>query len=137
MKKIYSLEIEHEDDPKMVELAQNLTLDKSRPTMGLAGEYGLYGSPEWWKNLYDGLIPKKVYEGTIGDIKFSGMNNEGKSFTLKLINGGSYTYSCEANRRRNLKHYKVGRRAKVVTFMEKLKKGSEHEFVWQIEVENA
>ena len=137
MKKIYSLEIEHEDDPSRVEKAQKLSLDTSRPHLGLKGVYGLYGSSEWWENIYSGKVPSKIYEGIIEDIHFTGMHNEAEGFTLKLDNGGSYSYTCVVNRKRNMKHYKIGRRAKVTTFIEVLKKGSEHEFVWQIEVENA
>ena len=137
MKKIYSLEIEHEDNPGTVELTQKLTLDKSRPAMGLAGTYGLYGSSKWWENLYSGKIPKRIYEGTIEDIHFSGMNNESKSFTLRLNDGESYNYSCEVNRKRNMKHYQVGRKVKVIEFIENMKTGGDHEFVWSIEIENA
>ena len=137
MKKIFSLEIEHEDDPSRVEKAQKLSLDSSKPHLGLKGVYGLYGSPEWWENIYSGKVPSKTYEGIIDDIHFTGMHNEAEGFTLKLDNGGTYSYTCVANRRRNMKHYKVGRRAKVTTFIEVLKKGTDHEFVWQIEVKNA
>lgn len=137
MKKIFSLEVEHEDDPSRVELTQKLSLDETRPHLGFKGIYGLYGSPEWWENLYNGKMPGKVYEGVIEDTYFVGMNNEATGFTLKLDNGGTYSYTCVANRRRNMKHYKIGRRVRVKTFIETLKKGSEHEFVWQIEIENA
>lgn len=137
MKQIYSLEIEHEDDPSRVDLAQKLTLDKDRPYMGLAGKYGLYGSSEWWGNLYSGKIPKKTYEGAIEAVQFSGMNNESKSFTLSLNDGGSYKYTCVANRKRNMKHYQVGRKVKVTEFIEIMKNGKDHEFVWSVEIENA
>lgn len=137
MKKIYSLEIEHEDDPSRVEKAQKLSLDSSKPHLGLKGIYGLYGSPEWWENIYRGKVPSKTYEGVIEDISFTGMHNEAEGFTLKLDDGGAYSYTCVVNRRRNMKLYQVGRRAKVTTFIEVLKKGTDHEFVCQIEVENA
>jgi hypothetical protein len=137
MKKIYSLETNHADDPTLVELTQKLTLDKDRPMMGLAGNYGLYGSPEWWENLYSGVIPLHVYEGVIDDIHFSGMNNESKSFTLLLDSGGKYKYTCVVNRKKNMKHYQIGHRFKVTVFTEKMKNGSDQEFVWKIEVENA
>ena len=137
MKKIYSLEIEHEDDPKTVELTQKLTLDNNRPTMGLAGTYGLYGSSEWWENLYSGKLPKKVYEGIIENISFSGMDNESNSFILSLNNGGTYGYTCVANRKRNIKHYQVGRKVRVIEFVEKMKKGNDLEIIWSIEIENA
>lgn len=137
MKKMYSLEVEHEDRPGQVEQAQKLSLDKSKPHLGLKGVYGLYGSSEWWENIYRGKVPSKVYQGIIKDIHFTGMHNEAEGFTLALDDGGSYSYTCVANRRRNMKHCKVGKRLKVTTFVEVLKKGRDHEFVWQIEVEHA
>ncbi|MGF1868258.1 hypothetical protein L4D15_23925 [Enterovibrio norvegicus] len=137
MKKVYSLEIEHEDDPSLVEKTQKLSLDYSKPHLGLKGTYGLYGSPEWWENIYSGKVPSNTYEGVIEDIDFTGMHNEAKGFTLKLDSGGTYSYTCVVNRRRNMKHYQIGRRAKVTTLVEILKKGTNHEFVRQIDVENA
>lgn len=135
MKKVFSLEIDHKDDPLHVELTQKLTLDQAKPTRGLAGRYGLYGSQEWWQNLKNGVLPQKIYEGVIVDIYFCGMHNESKSFTMKLDSGQDYTYTCVTNRRRNSKYYQIGRRARVITFIEKLKNGCEHEFVWEIEIE--
>ena len=51
MRTVYDLEIKLQSDPEQVRDAQALTLDGSRPLMGLAGTYGLFGSAEWWGNL--------------------------------------------------------------------------------------
>ncbi len=137
MKQIFSLEKELEEDQSIVELTQKLTLDKSRPSMGLQGKYGLYGSTKWWESLYKGKIPQVIYEGTIENVHFSGMNNESKSFSLNLTNGGTYTYTCVANNKKDKQLYKSGVNVIVTTFIEKMKNGTEQDFVWKIEIENA
>lgn len=137
MLQIYALEVAHQDDPSKVELAQKLTLDKDRPQMGLAGIYGLFGSPDWWTNLNAGRIPITEYTGIIETVQFSGMHNESRSFTLRLTNGGRYTYTCVANQKRDLKRYRQGRKVTVIAFTEKLKRGEDLEMVWSIEIECA
>jgi hypothetical protein len=51
MKTVYTLSKALELDPKRIELARKLTLDKSRPRLGLRGRYGLFASEEWWQNI--------------------------------------------------------------------------------------
>ena len=48
MKLVYLLSEELKADPEYVSLTQALTLDKSKPYVGLNGTYGLFGSQEWW-----------------------------------------------------------------------------------------
>lgn len=136
MRTIYDFEVELEKDPKQVADTQALTIDESRPLIGLAGTYGLFGSAEWWDNLKSGTIPATVYEGVIESLQFEGMHNEGRSFTLRLEDGGSYTYSCVANQRPDLKAYATGRRARVTTFAEPKKNSELLEMVWLIELQH-
>ena len=136
MKKIYDLKIALVDDPVRVENTQKLTLDETRPLMGLAGLYGLFGSPEWWGNLNSGKIPTKVYEGIVESLQFEGMHNEGRSFTLRLADGGTYTYSCVANNKRDLKAYRVGQKVRVTMLSERKKNDETLEMVWTVEIEH-
>jgi hypothetical protein len=136
LKEIYTLEKDLESDPKRVELAQKLTIDDSRPSMGLKGTYGLFASEKWWRNFHNNKIPKVIYNGVIEDVHFSGMHNESKSFTLRLDDGGIYKYSLVADQKSDLKLYKEGARLQVVTYIEKMKNGSEQDFVYKISIEN-
>ena len=136
MKKVYDLETALANDPQRVADAQELTLDAARSSFGLAGEYGLYGSDEWWQNLHAGKLPLTTYEGVIETIQFSGMHNESKSFTLSLAGGGRYNYTCIADQKSDVKLYAPGRKVRVIAFTERMKSGSEMEFVWSIEIEN-
>ncbi len=134
---VFSLEQKLRDEPSLIELTQKLTLNKDKPQMGLKGNLGLYGSSEWWSNIRSGVIPRKTYEGVIDNIHMSGMHNESKSFTVSLSGGGSYTYTCAANRKKDLTLYKAGAAIKVTAFQEQMKNGSTQEFVLSIEVSNA
>ena len=132
MKEIYTLEASLSKDPERVRLAQELTKNKSKPNMGLKGKYGLFGSDQWWNNLYKSKIPHNIYEGVIEDIHFSGMHNESKSFTLRLKDNTTYSYTLVADNKKDIKLYQEGTYAKVITFIEPLKTGDNHEFVWKI-----
>lgn len=135
MKKVYDLEVTLALDPKQVADTRALTLDQSRPLMGLKGVYGLFGSFEWWNNLKCGRMPTVLYEGQIESLQFEGMNNEGRSFTLKLKEGGTYTYSCVANKQADLGAYATGRQVRVTTCTEHKKNGEDLEMVWTVEIE--
>jgi hypothetical protein len=60
---IYNLAVELENDPEHVKLVQELTLDKTRPLMGLKGTHGLFGSNEWWNSIYSKKMKLKVKGG--------------------------------------------------------------------------
>ncbi len=134
MKTVYDLKTALADDPARVEATQKLTLDATRPLMGLAGSYGLFGSAEWWESLNSGKIPTKIYEGVIESVQFEGMNNEGRSFTLVQADTEPYTYSCVANQKNNLRIYEVGRKARVIVFSERKKNGDALDMVWKVEI---
>ena len=104
--------------------------------MGLKGTYGLFASGEWWRNFHKNKIPRVIYNGVIEDIHFSGMHNESKSFSLRLDDGGIYKYSLVASQKSGLKLYREGVRLRVETFIEKMKDGSEQDFVYKISIVN-
>lgn len=135
MKTIYDLAITLARDPGRVVETQALTQDDTRPLMGLKGAYGLFGSADWWINLKSGVIPITIYQGEIGSLQFEGMHNEGRSFTLKLKGGGTYTYSCVTNEKADYGAYAVGRQVRVKTFTEPKKNGEDLEMVWTVEIE--
>ncbi|UOD32804.1 hypothetical protein INH39_14745 [Massilia violaceinigra] len=65
MKLVYQLKDEHEWYPERVKRTQALTLDESRPCMGLSQRLGLFGSPAWWENLQNGAIKHDMVSGEI------------------------------------------------------------------------
>ncbi|WP_336936772.1 hypothetical protein [Acinetobacter modestus] len=106
--------------------AQETTLDESS-TAGLKGNYGLFGSDEWWENIENGNIETYVVSGTI-----MGLNEENtfmeanKVTTIKLDNEereiyGGVDFTNEEIEIRYRSLFKVGN--KIVTFyiLDKLK----------------
>lgn len=134
MTTIYDLATALKSDPQQIADTQALTLDTSRPSIGLSGAYGLFASDDWWENLKTGIIPTRSYSGVIESVRFEGMHNEGRGFTMKLDEDGTYEYSCVANDKRDLKLHRPGVRLRVTTYLDKMKNGSEMEFVWLIQV---
>lgn len=65
MKLVYLLSEELKADPEYVSLTQALTLDKSKPYVGLNGTYGLFGSQEWWDSINQGKMPLLSLSGVI------------------------------------------------------------------------
>ena len=65
MKLVYLLSEELKDNPEQIAMTQSLTLDKSRPYMGLKGTNGLFGSKEWWDNIKQGKMPLLHVSGVI------------------------------------------------------------------------
>jgi len=136
MRIIYDLEIALAEDPQRVADTQALTLDTSRPHMGLAREYGLYASEEWWANLKSGAMLTNIYEGPIADRRFIGMHNETRAFTLDLGDGENFTYDLMANRKEDKNLYRIGKVVRVTTFMQPKKTGELLESLWRVEIED-
>ena len=67
----------------MIRNTHQLTLDKSRPYMGLKGDKGLFATKEWWDNINEKNIPSEVKSGVIVRTYNAGMENSTKpnSFT--------------------------------------------------------
>lgn len=120
MRLIYSLRQELAADPQQVADTQALTLDESRP-FGLKGTYGLFGSPEWWGNIEQGIAPAQTLSGQITRIYREGTHNEGQGFEMALDDGTLYKYSCVANRGQDISAYQVGKRIEVTMMFDPLK----------------
>ena len=65
MNMVYCLKTELANDPDYVKDAQALTLDTTRPSVGLSGKNGLFGSKQWWENIQNGTIPRVCKTGVI------------------------------------------------------------------------
>ncbi|NHZ96740.1 hypothetical protein [Massilia sp. CCM 8734] len=76
MKLVYQLKEDLRRDPERVQQTQALTLNASRPCMGLSGRLGLYGSPEWWANIQNGVIRQEIVSGLITRVYISGWGED-------------------------------------------------------------
>jgi hypothetical protein len=120
---IYSLRRELERDAAYVQQVQTLSLDDSRPRMGLSARLGLYGSDEWWRNVESGVIPTATYSGIITETFYAGMDSDRRhnSFRLKTDDGRDYSYSMMPDNSDSRDLYRVGHRIEVTTIFEELK----------------
>lgn len=123
MKLIYKLSEELESDPGYVNTVQALSLDDSRPYLGLKGVHGLFGSPEWWGNIENGVLPTIRYSGVITRLYFSGQDSLGKPNTFDFIDGNGFlrTESFYANRKKDHALYKIGHFVDILYALDELK----------------
>ena len=123
MKLVYQLSEELNSDPQQVALAQALTLDSSRPEMGLKGTYGLFGSPQWWKSVVDGVMPLKRVSGIVRRVYISGQDPsaEDNTFDLLTSDGSTLAESCYVNNEHDLRFFKVGHRVEIAYGLDELK----------------
>jgi hypothetical protein len=124
MKVVYLLSEELKENPERIVLTQSLTLNKSRPQMGLKGTSGLFGSQEWWDNIERRKMPLLFLSGTIKRTYVAGQDpsSTDNSFSL-LLNDGSvhdesiYSYTKEEDK----KLFCVGSRVEIVYALDEMK----------------
>lgn len=85
MTRVFELALELEADPEHVALAQALTLNKSKPQMGLLGSRGLFGSEEWWANIRSGAMPLERVSGVITRAYHAGQDSSGPNNAIDLV----------------------------------------------------
>ena len=121
---VYSLRHELERDAEYLKRVQALSLDASRPNMGLSARLGLYGSDEWWRNVESAVIPRANYSGIITETFYAGMDSDRRhnSFRMKTDDGRDYSYSMMPENSSYKGLYRVGHRAEITTIFEELKR---------------
>ena len=130
MKTVYDLwfELLTVEGQEHVRLAQALTLDESRPLLGLKGTNGLFGSDEWWMNIRSGRIPTRVVEGVIHDMAFAGQDarwgDEVNELSLRLPDGSFLSESIYTNDTKDRALFKPGAEIRIVYALDELKRMS-------------
>lgn len=123
MKIVYTLAEALKADPERVALAQALTLDKSRPLMGLKGSLGLYGSPQWWESIEQGRMPLMRVSGIIRSTYVAGQDEtEDNAVELVLADGSVHLAGMYVNDAADKVLYRVGSRVDIVYGRDELKR---------------
>ncbi|MGF1688951.1 hypothetical protein L4C36_20105 [Photobacterium japonica] len=124
MELVYSLREELKHDKKNMEFAQKLTLDESKPLLGLKGKYGLFGSDEWWKSIENKKIPLEYVSGIIKKCYVTGQDRGGVNNTVDLIleDGTEKTIGIYVNHKDNIKKFIPGVVVQMVYGFDELKK---------------
>jgi hypothetical protein len=121
--KVYELSKELEGDPGQVADAQALTLDQTRPNIGLKGRHGLFGSQEWWENISSGVIPTKRISGVIERVYVAGQDRSDipNTFDMALPDGGRRMEGIYVNSPNDVARYRVGVKVEVLYALDELK----------------
>ena len=130
MKLVYLLSEELKNDPEYVSLTQKLTLDKSKPYIGLNGTYGLFGSQEWWDNINNNKMPLLFLSGIIKRAYIAGQEPLRYNNTIDLLldDGSIQMVGIYVNDKSNAYLFKVGYKTSIIYALDELKSGAARNF---------
>lgn len=125
MQTIYLLSKELADDPDQVRQTQELTLDQSRPQLGLKGSRGLFGSTEWWEAISQGMIPTRTISGRILKVYVTGMERglAPNTIDIRTSTGEEHVADIYVNSRKDRSEIRAGRWVEIVYALDDLKAG--------------
>lgn len=123
MKLVYELSEELKSNLERISLTQALTLDISRPVMGLKGSLGLFGSSEWWNNIKNGVMPLLLITGTVRRAYVSGQDSSERNNMIDLIlaDGSACAVGIYVNNLNDVNLFEVGCKVKVIYALDELK----------------
>lgn len=130
MKVVYLLKDELKYDPEYVALTQALTLDSSKPYMGLNGTYGLFGSKEWWESIQKKRISLKFISGVIKRSYVAGQDYSLYNNTIEVLleDGSVQDIGIYVNKEEDDSLFKVGHVVMAVYVLDELKKRGNSKF---------
>lgn len=82
---VYEFSRDITNDPDMIRDTHKLTLDDSRPFMGLRGDKGLFATQEWWNNIHAKVIPSEIKSGVITRTYAAGMESLAQDNSFEYI----------------------------------------------------
>ncbi len=123
MFKVYELSEELDHDPEQIALAQALTLNADKPYLGLKGNLGLFGSPEWWANIRAGVMPTARLSGVIQRVYTTGQDavDAPNTFDMVTSDGQKHVEGIYVNSPQDVYRFKEGASIEVVYAMDELK----------------
>ncbi|WP_230522613.1 hypothetical protein [Janthinobacterium sp. EB271-G4-7A] len=125
MKCVYTLAEALAKDPSRVAKIQSLTLDSSRPHMGLKGSEGLFASEAWWKSIEAKCLQTQILTGIIDQTYFAGQDSrrgdQVNSVTLRLADGSTVDESIYMNDKQDIKLFVPGAMVTMVYALDELK----------------
>ncbi|OCG78880.1 hypothetical protein A9G42_02405 [Gilliamella sp. Nev6-6] len=123
MKMVYLLSEKLKVNPEYASLTQALTLDHTKPYVGLNGTNGLFGTKEWWNSIEQGRIPLLFISGIIKKAYVAGQDPSNFNNTLDLLleDGTIQSVGIYANKKKDSKLFKIGYSASIVYALDELK----------------
>lgn len=123
MKLVFQLTEELESDPKRVELTQALTLNQSKPQMGLRGNFGLFGSKDWWANINQKKMPLMFVSGIVNRVYVAGQDSSELNNTVDVVmdDGSVRSAGIYTNDINDVALFRVGSKIELVYALDELK----------------
>lgn len=123
MKNVYRLSDELKNDPERMVLTQDLTLNASKPLLGLKGTHGLFGAPEWWASIEEHKMPLMFVFGIVRRVYIAGQD-EGEVNTVDLLleDGSVRDVGIYVNDEADIPLFQVGCYVELVYALDELKK---------------
>lgn len=123
MKKVYSLSEELKEDPEYAALTRSVTLDESKPNIGLNGTFGLFDTKEWWDNIKQRKMPLLFLNGVIKRSYVAGQDSSKFNNTIDLLldDGSIKMTSIYVNNESDADLFKVGHAVSIVYALDELK----------------
>jgi hypothetical protein len=94
-------------DKDFIAQVQKATVTTER--FGIESTHGLFGSPEWWQHVRDGMLPVHTLRGAITRV-YMGSMNDWPEFTMRSDTGQESSWSRYASDPVFASLYTVGRR---------------------------
>ncbi len=123
MKLVYLLSEDLKEDPEYAVLVRALTLNKSKPYVGLNGTYGLFDSQEWWNNIEQGKMPLQILSGIIKRAYVAGQDPSPVNNTIDLLldDGSIHMVGIYVNQKQDVNLFKVGHMVSIAYALDELK----------------
>ena len=122
MKTVFRLQEELRNNPQRVEKTQALTRNPSKPTIGLSGKYGLFGSREWWDSIVAKKIPLQRLSGVIVRAYVAGQDpDEINTVDIRMADGSIQAIGIYLNDKKDLPLFQVGHAVSIVYALDELK----------------
>lgn len=122
MRLVFELAKELRKNPKRIEITQALTLNSSKPTMGLKGALGLFGSEDWWNSIAARKMPLLFLSGIIKRAYVAGPDDgEIDTIDMLLDDGAVRSVGIYVNDNDDLRLFCPGHRAEIVYALDELK----------------
>ena len=90
---VYEFSKDIANDPDMIRDTHKLTLDDTKPFMGLRGDKGLFATQEWWDNIHAKVIPSEIKSGVITRTYTAGMENLSEDNSFDYVDKKGDIYS--------------------------------------------
>ncbi|WP_200957029.1 hypothetical protein [Lysobacter sp. Root916] len=136
MKTVFTLAEELRRNPERVAIAQALTMDASKPLMGLKGTYGFFGSEAWWRGIEERRTPLRYEAGKISRAYCGGQDRSEINNTVDLVTSDDRVIRVGifTNDEQDIALFREGSWVEVVHALDELKRPARDSSINHVEI---